>query len=232
LTLNGANGASITDATNGSADVVDVENSRITLSGLTISGGVEGVSCYNGSYCHLVGNTIQGASDSGVFVFVVTQARIDGGVIQNNVVGLAVSGDVVTKNLTVQQSSDLGVTVSQGGRLRFTDSASTNNLNYGIWVQDGSLTCARCSVNGNQNVGIYLDYSATAQIFGYGGPVTIANNGVGVLVTDAAAANFQGNVSVVGSNGQLAVQCNNSVTSYTRNAITVSGGPANTNCKN
>jgi len=233
LTLNGVNGASITDAANGAADVVDVDHSSVTLSGLTINGGYDGVACYYGSYCHLIRNTIQGAADSGVLIYELTRAQFDGGVLQHNAEGLAVAGgDITANSLTVQQNSYIGVGVSEGGRLRFQRSVSANNQSYGIWVQSGNVVCAGCSVNGNQWGGVYMELGASVMFFGYVAPVTVTGNtGIAVFVGDAAAANFQGTVNVTGTNGQSAIFCN-SVTSITHGAIAAAGGQANTNCKN
>jgi hypothetical protein len=38
LTITGGNGASLTDATGGAADVGDIRNSRVTITGMTIDG--------------------------------------------------------------------------------------------------------------------------------------------------------------------------------------------------
>ena len=51
LTLNAVNGASITDASNGNSDVIAVDNSLgFTLTGFTITGGVDAVDCEYGSH--------------------------------------------------------------------------------------------------------------------------------------------------------------------------------------
>ena len=62
LTLITKNGASITDRSNGTLAVVDIEDSHsVTLQGFTINGGDGGVLCSTASVCYLTGNTIQGA---------------------------------------------------------------------------------------------------------------------------------------------------------------------------
>jgi len=233
LTLNGVNGASISDTSNGNADVIDVDNSLVTINGLTITGGYDGIACYNTSSCQLLGNTIQGASDNAIFIYQISRATVNGGVLQNNGGGLAVQGDVAAKSLTVQNNAGIGVSLSNGGRLSFSKSVSMNNQGYGIWVQGANLTCRACTVTGDQDVGVYLDMGSVAMFAGYAGPIQISSNGagVGVFVGDVVTANFQGTVSVTGNGGSLAIQCN-SATSVTRNAITAAGGAANTNCTN
>jgi hypothetical protein len=85
LRIAGTNGASITDASGDGADVVDIRNSRVTITGLTISGqnGVnnDAVDCEAGSQCTLIGNTIQGDGDA-VGVYSGASVTIVGGVLQ------------------------------------------------------------------------------------------------------------------------------------------------------
>ena len=61
LTLITRKGASITDNSNGSLTVVDIEDSHsVTVQSFTINGGGTGVGCGNASVSYLTGNTIQG----------------------------------------------------------------------------------------------------------------------------------------------------------------------------
>jgi hypothetical protein len=69
LTLITRKGASITDSSNGSLAVVDIEDSqKVTLQGFTINGGAQGILCNTASLCYLTGNTIQGPGRFGVNV--------------------------------------------------------------------------------------------------------------------------------------------------------------------
>ena len=239
LTITAVKGASITDTTNGTSDVIDVDHSlSFQLNGFTINGGLDAVSCYYGSYCSLVGNTIQGAADAAVAVYPITSAKIDGGVLQNNTVGLLVRGDVIAGGVLVQGNTGIGVSVSEGGRLLFrksddgaTQSISQNNQIYGIWAADSAtVVCNACTVTGNQLGGVYID-SAEVSFKAYSGPVAITGNANnGVVVADAAAAAFLGPVSVTG-NGQIEIVCTGP-TSVTRFAIAAAGSAAHTNCIN
>src|SRR5450759_2602091 len=61
LTLITRKGASITDRSNGTLAVVDIEDSRsVTVQGFAINGGAQGILCNTASVCYLTGNTIQG----------------------------------------------------------------------------------------------------------------------------------------------------------------------------
>jgi hypothetical protein len=67
LTLIARNGASITDRSNGTLAVVDIEDSRsVTLRGFTVNGGSGGVQCGTASVCYLTGNTLDAGVGLGV----------------------------------------------------------------------------------------------------------------------------------------------------------------------
>src|SRR5262249_19197938 len=69
LTLNALQGASITDASGGLKDLIDINNSSgFTLRGFTLTGGIDTVSCYYQSHCLLVQNTISGGSGNAIAV--------------------------------------------------------------------------------------------------------------------------------------------------------------------
>ena len=88
LTLITRKGASITDRSNGSLAVVDIEDSRsVTVQGFTINGGGGGIGilCSTASVCYLTGNTIQegGPGHFGVNVVRGSRAFLESNVIQN-----------------------------------------------------------------------------------------------------------------------------------------------------
>src|SRR5271168_5127504 len=121
LTIAGSKGASITDASGGTADVVDIRHSRVTIMGMTIDGltgiNYDAVDCEQMSQCTLVGNTIQGDADV-VGVYNLSSALIVGGVIQNGTSdGIFTQGDVVAAGVTIQ-GNPVGVIVRNGGRTR------------------------------------------------------------------------------------------------------------------
>src|SRR5271167_3634889 len=162
LTIAGSNGASITDASGGTADVVDIRHSRVTISGMTIDGltgiNYDAVDCEQMSQCTLIGNTIQGDADV-VGVYNLSSALIVGGVIQNGTSdGILALGDVVAAGVVIQ-GNPVGVIVRRGGRatVRVADPASdpilavtatsVANNNAGILVTQGAeFSCAGCIV--------------------------------------------------------------------------------------
>ena len=81
LTLITNKGASITDRSNGSLAVVDIEDSHsVTVQGFTIIGGGGGVNCGSASVCYLSGNTIEAG---GVGVGGGSRSFLESNVIQN-----------------------------------------------------------------------------------------------------------------------------------------------------
>lgn len=251
LTIAGGNGASITDASGGTADVVDIRSSRVTITGMTIDGlnGVnyDTVDCEQASSCRLTGNTIQGDADA-VGVYGLSTAFIVGGVIQNGTSsGILALGDVVAAGVTVQ-GNPVGVVVRRGARaqlgvadpasvpiLAITPSIVTNN-SAGVQVTQGAeFTCAGCIVRNNAGDGIHLDMSAAGTIqqafLGNGTAIPAAvtrNSGNGVYVGDLSSVTFKGASTVTG-NAPPDISCNSS-TSVTRGAVAAAGG--NTNCTN
>ena len=251
LTIVGNNGASISDASNGTRDVIAIENSRVTISGLTVNGSAntDGIDCYDGSYFALIGNVVTGAFD-GIGIYRTATGMIAGGVLQNNAgPGLIVVGEAAAVGVTIQGNSP-GISVSNGGRLSLnvadpvfdplpadTASVVTGNAD-GIDVgTGGEMRCGACIVRNNSGDGIHADVSATVLVapnFNYDGAVFQAiitqNTGYGVYVGDLASATFRGSPSV-GGNGQLDVVCN-SPTAVTRRALAAVSGGGSTNCKN
>ena len=120
LTISGSYGASLTDASGGTADVVDIRSSRVTIIGMTIDGlsGVnyDTIDCEQAAQCTLIGNTLQGNADV-VGVYVLSSAHIVGGVIQNGTSdGIFSFGDVAAAGVTIQGTRWASLLEGVGGR--------------------------------------------------------------------------------------------------------------------
>jgi hypothetical protein len=237
VTLKAVNGASITDATNGAADVIDVDQSlNFTLSGFTITGGYDGVSCYGESHCRLIDNTIQGAASDGVGVYTLAWARVEGGVLQNNrwTGLLVVRGDAVANGVKIQ-GNFAGIDIEDGARVNLSGPlVVTGNKGSGILVVGNStVACFRCTSTANGADGIRLQLGGAATIYSYGQPATISGNKEsGVSLGDLSKAYFQGNAgpSVTG-NGLTDIACN-SATSATIGARAAVSDASHTTCSN
>lgn len=253
LTLNAVNGASIMDASNGNDDVINVNSSfGFTLRGFSITAvnaNNDGVSCYYGSSCTLINNTLQGGFD-GIGVYQTATAVVVGGSLSGNTNGLNARGDVIAAGVKIQGNS-VGALVQDGGKLVFrisdpqydgvdftSPALSQGNAQQGILVlRGGTVRCQGCIVNGNGAAGISLDLSASLFLGPYffnSGAVaanTIENNmSSGVLVGDLSSATFQGGLSNISGNGQPDISCLGP-TSVTRRAVATVGA-TRTNCTN
>jgi len=246
LTVTGRAGASISDASGGTADVVDIRNSRVTITGMTIDGqnGVnnDSVDCEQGSQCTLIGNTIQGAAEP-VGVYARSSALIVGGVLQNGTSnGIFAFGDVVAAGVLIQ-NNPVGLAVRFGARARigFSDArtpTTIENNGVGVQVTQAQFACGGCVVRGNSGDGINADISGEVRInraFFIDGssaaPSVTGNTGHGVSLGDLSSGSFAVPPSTVSGNGQPDIVCN-SPTSVSSGALTAAGGAAHTNCAN
>jgi hypothetical protein len=255
LTITGTNGASITDLSGDRADVVDIRNSRVTITGMTIDAksGVywDAVDCEQGSHCTLVGNTIQGGADA-VGVYTTASAIITGGVLQKATsAGIWATGEVAAAGVLIQ-GNPLGIGVTKGGRasatiadpawsppVRAVTPTTLANNGAGVQVFEGAqFRCAGCIIRDNGGDGIHVDVSATAAIqvaYPSNGsvlpPSITRNTGYGVYVGDLSSAAFHGPMLTVTGNGLTDVWCNATL-SVSRGAVGAAGGPTHTNCTN
>jgi hypothetical protein len=253
LTIAGSKGASLTDASGGAADVVDIRNSNVTITDMTIDGlsavNNDAVDCEQGSHCTLVGNTIQGGAEP-VGVYAVSSAVIVGGTLQNGTSdGLFAFGEVVAFGVLIQ-GNPVGVVSRFGGRVRtgvidpasfpgFSRTPTTIQDNgAGVQLWQAQFACTGCVIEGNSGDGINADVSAQVRVapafFSDGSsaaPSVTQNTGRGVYLGDLTSGMFAGPASTVSGNGQPDIVCN-STTSVSRGALTAAGGAAHTNCTN
>jgi hypothetical protein len=232
LTLTAQNGASITDASNGSADVVDIVDSRrISINGFTISGGANGVLCSNYSLCRFSSNTIQNSSGTGVWAL-ASQVRFEGDTLQNHearglsvVNGSQAGGD----SLTVQGNGN-GVLILAKGTLILTNAVVQGNQGFGIRAVEGStIRITASTITANHGNGVELDQATQARFEAFSDTNGITNNGgVGVFLGDLSFAAFDANSNVTNNGGGTDVVCGTQF-SATRGALTNIGG-GTTNC--
>ena len=91
--------------------MISIDDSQgISLQGLTISGGSNGATCFDGSVCRFSGNTIENSVGAGVWVS-YSQATFGGDVIQDTGdAGLAVEISRVSGGgLTIQRNAGPGI---------------------------------------------------------------------------------------------------------------------------
>jgi len=238
LTLNGVNGASVTDASGGNLDVISIQDSHdVAINGFTVnagSGAGNGVSCGDFSTCRLRENVIQGATSAvGFFISGRSQATLDGDTLQNNGTGLDVrsssgarlSAAATAKPFTARGNST-GVVVRRGG-YAFFSAVIENNSGGGVDVAFASiLELADSSISGNGSgngsVGVLVREGSFAR---FQRSNITGNAGGGVVYSDLSMGDFVG-TTVSSNGGQTDVLCNPQF-SATRGTATIGG---TTNC--
>jgi hypothetical protein len=188
LTLIAVNGASITDASGGTAAVVSITDSlSVSLQGFTINGSgpsdqQDGLDCTT-SNCFFSGNTFQNAGDS-AGVRRGGHAYFNGDVFQDNTgFGLFVFNNAyaLAIGITAQRNAGAGVVVGLSSTLNIVDSMVENNAVAGIQVRSGgTATIMHTTIVGNASDGIQVTDNGTADV----SQTTITGNagdGIGVI---------------------------------------------------
>lgn len=202
LTLISRKGASITDSSNGSLAVVDIEDSqKITLQGFTINGGAQGVLCSTASLCYLTGNTIQGPGRFGVNVIRGSRAFLESNVIQNWGRGAFITAaQVFSSNDVFRGNGGSGIAALVGAYFESVNSMFDNNGD-GIEAA-GVLFLTGGTISNNSHIGVrMLGGNVT-----YQGPTITGNGGVGVHLEDGAFAGFLA-ATITGNLGGLDIEC-------------------------
>ena len=236
ITLTANPGASISDASGGTAAVVDIEDSRsITMKGFTINGGLDGVVCSTFSICYLTTNKVQSSvGQEGVLVSDGSHAFLTGNAIQNNTGrGLTVNegSQVLSTSDTFQGNADTGIVANSGAYLGAVKLVVQNNGSDGaagvIATDHSTLRLISCTISGNALDGVVLQHNAEARFDAYSGPSTVTGNGgSGVSVHDLSFALFGPGNNITGNLGGTDVLCAAQF-SATRGARTNIGGTTN-----
>jgi hypothetical protein len=211
LTLITRNGASITDRSNGSLAVVDIEDSRsVAVQGFTINGGEGGIGiqCGTASVCYLTGNTLQGGGRGhfGVNVVRGSRAFLESNVIQNWGRGAFIFGgaEVFSSNDVFRSNGGSAIAVLNRSYFESSNSSLDNN---GVGIEAGGsgvfLGGDGGTVSGNTFDGVRV--LAASEVI-VQGPTITANGGVGVQVMDSSFAGFLA-ASVTGNLSGLDIDC-------------------------
>jgi len=228
LTLSAQKGASVTDASNGTLDVIDIIDSRrVSINGFTINDGASGVVCSDANWCRFSGNTVQGSAGYGVIV-AEAQATLNGDALQNHAGrGLSVidHSTVDASGISVQGNGD-GVVLNSGAYLVIGNSTIQNNQRFGILATNHStVRCLPCTITNNSNDGVRLQKESEGH-FDFGGNTITGNGGAGVTLLDLSLGSFDPGDLVAGNLGGTDVVCKPQF-SATRGALTNIGGTTN-----
>jgi hypothetical protein len=203
LTLITKTGSSITDRSNGSLAVLDIEDSHsVTVQGFTINGGGGGVNCGSASVCYLTGNTIQGG---GVGVRSGSRAFLESNVIQDGGRGATVEdgSQMFSSNDVFQSNAAQGIAIGDGVYFVASNSSFLNN-GVGIQAAASNLLLHGGTISGSIGNGMTILGGSTV-VFRDGATV-IDNGGDGVHLEDASFAGFQ-SATVTGNLSGLDVNC-------------------------
>jgi hypothetical protein len=218
LTLVATPGASINDPTPldlEDNDVIFITDSRVTVQGFTINGGVDGVVCSHFSVCYLRELIVQGASNTGVF-FSTGSGAVENTTIQNTLFGgilvgngssvvfgggiLGTPGTATIQNNGTADNGALGVSVANGGTLTLLN-ATIQNHPYGDGAQAnlGSfLRLLDSTITGSGRNGVTVQSSVVS----LAGVSSITNNGArGVNLVNTSTLQTSGSNTITGNAG-------------------------------
>jgi hypothetical protein len=208
-----------------SADVVTVSANRVTIDGLAISGGREGVMAVAAGALAIRNTTVSGTGRSGIYLSAGTSARIAGSTVQGSPRdGVAIdSSSVVVVGSLVTGNGRFGVIVTNGGSARIgldslnatSGSAITGNGAYGLGASlGGSVYVAMTEISGNG--------TDAASVIGRGG-VSVS----GGVVTFIGGNTISGNASagVNATRGGIVTVGDSSFGLGTVNTISQNDGP-------
>jgi hypothetical protein len=228
LTLNANPGASITDASGGTLEVIAVHDSRdVSINNFTINGGSIGISCLDGSLCRLTGNTVQNVATAGIEVL-GSQAVVTGGTLQGNGfagIDVRLGSGANLVGVTIVNNAAVGINVLGQSSVKTNGTIATNGSGIAV-LENGYLFCAGCQVTGNGDIGVLLRRNSSARFLG--SYAVTGNESGGILLTESSSAFFANVGTVTGNPGGMDVFCGSP--SSTAKGATSSIGGGTTNC--
>jgi hypothetical protein len=208
LTLAGTPGASVVDQSATALFVIQIEHSkRVTITGLEVVGGTDGIFCTRASDCIINNNDVHGGL-GGIWLYDHSAATLAGNHVHGtgNGVGVAYSSYALLRGGTappfggpsgdpniIEDNTGIGLYIVDGSTCRVQGSADKpniirNNGGSGVWISHavGTLIFPVITGNGigNTNVnsgGVELEGGilriSSAQITGNSGPGLFAAHG-------------------------------------------------------
>lgn len=174
ITLQGNPTATIDGGSDPNSDTVEISGSlNIALNNLTITGGGEGVGCFDDSFCVLTQVTAQGSLGDGVGVGAGARVKLIDCIIQNNAdVGLSVGvGSAALFGGRITGNASDGVVMRNGGTLGTApgnltgNPAIQNNAGNGIrTASHNTVILGSASITGNAANGVLLQIGSTINL--------------------------------------------------------------------
>ena len=217
LTLTAKDGASITDASGGTAPVINIDRSYdFALKGFAIRGGggpfKAAVGCFS-STCFLSGNNVQIPGGTGIVAAFASELSLSSDVLEQSQAGLlAIDGSkAILVGAAIRNNAGVGVQAAADSFLETAFSTIVeNNGTHGIWVHDhSSAQISQTTVTRNGGIGVFVQIASEAFFFlAPGTQNTISDNAWGVAVQDLSWANiYAPGTTVSGSANQPDIQC-------------------------
>jgi len=189
ITLRGVNEA-IVQGVDPAQSVISIRGRGITVSGLSVTGGPEGIQVVDGGFAWINGNTIRLNSAEGISVNSNSTARIWNNVIENNGGGVTVGNnssaligapnvnDPAPSPNAIRNNLGNGVTVSGSSLGRIVGNTITGNRGgSGVAVSRGSQAeVSGNNISANVGVGINVIENSTVRLAAGGGILAIPNS--------------------------------------------------------
>jgi parallel beta-helix repeat protein len=200
---------------------------RVLMTGVTVSGGYNAISAYQGASLTLENSTISGAANNGVVSVFGSAVTVNSSTIQGNLQGATAADNsaIVVINSHIQNNTGTGVLVIRsssariGQNLRGQQMKSwiTGNAGNGVSVSRGSHAIIDGNdIIGNSSSGVGVEGSSATVInniiSGNGGKgIYVASSGnsrIGINDSDQPAGN------TIENNGYDGIQISNSAAAY------------------
>jgi hypothetical protein len=206
LQLNGTGDASVNGA---GQDVITIDGAQgVTLTGLGITGGNNGVVAKNGAQVSLQNDTIEGNAITGILVEANSSATVSGGDSNSN--GLdgidveSTSSLVVNGSYSTTGNGVFGIDVNNGSSLTLTD-ANLSVENNAVGVQLGTNASGfldgQSALNTSNNAAVGLTMVSGAHMVDFGGKITSDGNGInGISLNSKAGLDCDAGSQVESSN--------------------------------
>jgi hypothetical protein len=192
LQLNAVGAAAING--NGKDAVTITGAQRVTLSGVTVTGGNNGIVAQNGAQVSLAGVTVSGNKLSGIVALANSSITVTGGSSQGNALhGLdieATSALVVTGSYAVSGNGVFGINVNNGSSITLTGANLTvtqNTLGIQLGTNASGFLDGQSVLLANQNFSDGITIVSGSHVVDFGGTIqTISNKIHGISLNSKA----------------------------------------------
>lgn len=193
LTLAGTPGASVVDQSALTLAAIQIEHSkRVTISGLEVIGGTDGIACVRASDCTITSNDVHGALGSGIFVWEHSAATLAGNHAHGNLHGVLVNSSSFAY-LLGGETPPFYVPFAEPNILE-------DNAGNGLIIYDGSSSRVNGTAN-NPNIirnnggsGVLISHAVGTMSF----PV-ITGNGIGNTGVNSGGIELDGGILRIGA---------------------------------